>query len=397
MENLLWTDKYKPENLSEVIGQKKVLEEVLKWIDSWKKGKALLFYGHPGVGKSLVVETLSKERGYALLQLNASDERNAKNIETFRQTTKTSALFHKGKIILIDEVDGISGRDKGAVGSIVDMIKNSDFPVFLVANDPWAAKLRPLRSYVKMIKFHKIPTPSIAKRLRDICEKEGVEAKDDVLKNLARWSQGDMRSAMNDLQMLCQGKKEISERDLEVLGYRERESSVFDIMPSIFRSGNIKVVRNLIKSADKDPDEIFLWIGTNIQYEFKDPEEIARAYEIVSKADMFRKLVLKQQKRSFKGFMIDMMSGVSLARKGGVHGWVPYQPPQRIMMLGRTKVKRALVDSVCEKIGGVTHCSKRTVKKDYLPYLRIIMKKNKCLNERLGLGPEEIEAVKINF
>lgn len=390
----LWADKYKPGNLERIVGQKKAILEATEWLRKWKPGKALFFHGPSGVGKGLVVETLAKEREFSLMQLNASDERNPEKIGNFMQTTRTRALFSKGKIILIDEVDGISGRERGGVGAVVKLIKGSMFPVFIIANDPWAAKLRPLRPYCQLVKFSRIPSPSVAKRLREILEKEGVKAEQDVLKSLARWSQGDLRSAINDLQVISYGKAELKAKDLETLGYRERKSSVFNVLPAIFYSKNMLASRNAIRGADKDPDEIFWWTETNLHHQFKNPEDLADAFETLSKADLFRSLVSKQQNWRFKGFMIDMLSGISLAGKAERHGFVPFQPPDRLIRLGRSKAKRALMNSLCRKLGREFHCSSRIVRRDYLPYLRILLKKQKGLAVQLGLEKEEVKAIK---
>ncbi len=376
----LWIEKHKPTKTQEIAGQQKAIAEALAFVDSFEPGKALMFTGPAGTGKTLLVETLARERGLLLLQLNASDSRNSEHIlGFFEDATRTKSLFHKGKIILIDEVDGISGNDKGAVSAITKIIKQSLFPVFLIANDPWAQKLRPLRPYVKMVKFSKVHSASIEKRLKEISEKEGVSVKRDVLKSLARWSQGDLRSAISDLQTVAQGKKELSEEDLEILGYRERESSIFEILPTVFKSRNINASRKAIQSVDKDPDEVFWWIENNIPMEFP-VERLAEAYDLLSKADIFRKRTAVQQNWRFKAIMTDLISGISVIKgesHAPRHGFMMYQPPQRIMMMGRTKGKRVEMASLCKKIGEKAHVSTRVVKRDYLPYMRIILKEHK--------------------
>lgn len=367
METKLWSDKHKPLKAGDIVAQHKAMDETMEWLQHWKKGKALLFAGPTGVGKSMLPEIIAGEKGFELLQLNASDKRNAEQIDSFAGSTKTISLFSKGKIILLDEVDGISGQDRGAVASIIKLIKESDFPVILAASDPYLPKLRPLRPYTEIVKFSRIPSPSIAKRLGEICRKEGINADPEALKNLARWSQGDMRSALTDLQMICRGKKEITIKDLEVLGFRERGNQIFDILPTIFSSGNITASRKAIMESDKDADEVFQWVASNIQYAYREPEEIAQAYEILSRADVFRGLVRKQQNWAFKGYMVDMLSGISLASKKEHHGWIQYQPPQKLMLLGRTKAGRALRNSACQKIGRHAHCSAKKVKEPASP------------------------------
>jgi len=374
----LWTEKHKPSRVSEIAGQQKAIAEALAFVDSFSPGKALMLTGPAGTGKTLLVETLAKERGLLLLQLNASDVRSAEAITAFFQdASRTRSLFHKGKIILLDEVDGISGNDRGAASAIIQVIKDSCYPVFLIANDPWSQKLRPLRPYVRMVKFSKVRADSIEKRLREICEAEGVRVEGTVLRDLARWSQGDLRSAISDLQTIAQGKKDLSQEDLEILGYRERESSIFEILPTLFKSRSINASRKAIQSVDKDPDEVFWWIENNITQEFP-VEKLAQAYDLLSRADIVRARVMQQQNWRLKAIMSDMLSGISVV-KGDAHapqhGFMMYQAPQRIMMMGRTKAKRADMQALCKKIGERVHVSTRAVKRDYLPYMRIMLKK----------------------
>ena len=375
----VWTEKHKPARVQEIVGQPKAVAEALAFIDSFTPGKAAMFTGPAGVGKTLLVETLARERNLLLLQLNASDGRTADEIQGFfADASRTRSLFHKGKILLLDEVDGISGTDRGAATAIIQIIKESVYPVFLIANDPWSQKLRPLRPYVKPIKFSKVHSASLEKRLREICEKEGITHQGMVLKNLARWSQGDLRSAINDLQTLGEGKKEIADSDLESLGYRERETTIFDILPTVFKSRSMSASRRAIQSTDKDADEVFWWVENNIPLEFP-TDRLADAYDLLSRADIFRARVSQQQNWRLKAIMSDMLSGISVVKgesHAPQHGFMMYQAPQKILMMGRTKSERALRESMCKKIGEVTHTSTRVVKRDYLPYMKMILRKD---------------------
>jgi len=399
----IWTEKHKPSQLDGIVGQKKAIEDVMKFMTSQPKGKAILLTGPTGCGKTLLVETLANQNDSQLAQINASDKRNAQEIDDFASTTHIHSLFGKGKIILLDEVDGISGQDRGAISSIINMIKASSFPIFLIANDPWAKKLRPLRPYVNTIKLHKVPIPSIAKRLRYISKAEGIDVEEDALKHLARWAQGDMRSAITDLQMVTVGRSELKTKDLESLGFRERESSIFEILPTIFKSRSLKASRQAIYNADKDSDEIFWWLENNMHTEFKNPVELAAASEILAKADMFRSLVMNQQNWRFKAYMVEMMAGISLAkaeRQPGHnheqvygHGFTPYQPPRRFADIARNRKRMADMAVIGRKLGKLTHSSRRAVIRDYLPYLKIINKKHKGFLESLGLEKDEVKTI----
>ena len=182
---VMWTIKYKPKNLKEFVDQKEAVEKFLKWIKNWKPGsKALLFYGMPGVGKTALVEAYASEKNLDLIQLNASDYRSATQIrEVLGRSMQQQSLFRRGKIFLIDEIDGIAGReDYGGVGEIIKIIRESRFPIVLTANDPYEQKLRSLREYCILVEFKKIPVWDVEKRLAEICRKEGIKADRKVLR-----------------------------------------------------------------------------------------------------------------------------------------------------------------------------------------------------------------------
>jgi replication factor C large subunit len=394
----LWTEKHKPKTIKEIVGQDEALKQMQDFLKSWKPGEALLISGPAGVGKTLAVEVIARETGLFLIQLNASDERSASKIEEFlKECSKSRSLFSKGKIILLDEVDGISGHERGASNAIIKIIEESKFPVIMIANDPWSPKLRSLKTHSKEVKFRKIHMYDIMKRLKSIADSEGIKLEDNSLRSLAKWSSGDMRSAVLDLQAARTDKKTLAEKDLEVLGYRERESNVFSVLPIIFHSKNIKAARKAMQESDKDTDELLYWIENNIYQEMMTPDAVSEAFDLLSKADLFRNRAGFTQNWRFKAYMADLLAGISLLRPDIKHaGFVPYRPPDRFMIIGRTKAKRALIDSGCKKIGKTLHCSARVVKKEYLPYLRIILKKGKqqTIFENLGLEDEELEAIK---
>ncbi|MCK5023808.1 MAG: replication factor C large subunit [Candidatus Aenigmarchaeota archaeon] len=385
----LWTNKYRPEKLSGILSQGIAVSESLRWVETWKPGKALLLCGPPGTGKTLIAEVLAKEKKWMLSQMNASDKRNSEAIEeSLTETSKNTTLFHSGKIILIDEIDGLSSGDRGGANAIIKIIKGSKFPIILTANDAYIPKLKALRKSSKIVKLTKVETKSIEKHLHEICKKEGIKVEESVIKNLSRWSSGDIRSAITDLQMLSEGKTKLTEKDFESLGFRERGVDLFTILPTIFRSKNINATKKVIQDCNKDPDEIFWWVENNLHYEFRNPDTLAKAYDILSKADLFRQRVRSDQNWRFKLFMIDMLSGISLAGDACSDITV-YKPPMRFMMLARMKFKNIKMKSIYEKLIPYTHSSLKTVKNGYLPYLKIIAANQKNATDGLELTAEE--------
>jgi len=394
-----WTDKYKPEKVGEVVGQKSV-DDFSKWYGNWKAGgKAALIWGKTGRGKTAVVHALAKEKNLELIEINASDTRNSQGIEeTVGHSTKQMSLFRRGKIILIDEVDGISGRsDRGGVGTLIKIIKESKFPVVLTANDAYDPKLRSLRNYCELIKFGSVHLVSMAKRLEDICEKEGVKCDPSLLKRIARETGGDLRSAIKDLESVARGKDEVLEKDLKALGYREIKQDIFEVLKVIFKTKNIRNSIGIMRNVDKDPDEIFWWLEQNIATEYEDPKEIAKAFDYLSVADTFRGRIGRRQNWRFRKYMIDIMcGGISVSKKEMYRKFSPYRPPKRLAMYGITKAQRKEVGEISRRIGKRLHVSSRAVAKDYFPLFRFIFKNKdwkESLKKELDLGKEEVKMI----
>jgi len=118
-----------------VAGNKQPIEQIVKWLASWKTGtpqkRAILLYGPPGVGKTVISEALAREHGWDLVEINASDKRSGDILSKVAGLASTQgSLFAKGRLILLDEVDGINLReDHGAVEALNRMIKETHYPV----------------------------------------------------------------------------------------------------------------------------------------------------------------------------------------------------------------------------------------------------------------------------
>jgi replication factor C large subunit len=371
-----WPQKYAPKNLKEFINQKEAVETFLKWIKTWKPGKkALMFYGPPGTGKTALIEAYAKEKNLDFVEMNASDYRSANQIrEVLGQSMQQRSLFSKGKIFLLDEIDGIAGaEDRGGIAEIIKIIQESSFPIVLTCNDPWDPKLKTLRDYCELVEFKKIHVLDIEKRLRQICEMEGIEVEKEVLRELAKRAEGDLRAAINDLETIARGRKKITLENLKVLGNREIEASIFDALKTIFKTKSALAAKLSISNVDKDPEEIFWWIEHNISQEYEKPEEIARAFEILSKADLFKQRVVKRQDWSLKKYMIDLMTaGVANAKKEMYKKFTKYQYPSKLIVLGKTKVERKEEKERLLELSKKLHCSTKKIKSEFLPYFKFL-------------------------
>src|SRR4029077_8810611 len=185
-----WTIKYKPKTSKDVAGNRPAIEKLRDWIESWNRGRpskaAVLLYGPAGVGKTSVTEALARERGWDLVEINASDKRSGEVLSKIAGLASTqSTLFSKGRLILLDEVDGINLRaDQAAVTTILQIIKETQFPMILTANDPWDPKVRPLRDSCLLIELKRLGLREGIPLMKGILAKEGLNADEEALRSI---------------------------------------------------------------------------------------------------------------------------------------------------------------------------------------------------------------------
>ncbi|MEM3377318.1 MAG: replication factor C large subunit [Candidatus Bathyarchaeia archaeon] len=379
-----WTVKHKPASIAEIVGNTEAIKTFSEWIKSWSKGvpkkRAAFLYGPPGVGKTVTVEALAKDLGMELVEKNASDYRTEEAINRFAGlASQYGSLFGARRIILLDELDGLTGNaDKGGVKAITDIIKTAQCPIVLIANNAYDPRFTNLRSYCLLIEFKKPAASEVAKHLKSISEREGIQVDESALKFIAQRSEGDVRSAVNDFQALAQGKKRLTYEDVSWLSYRDRQDSIFNVLRMIIYSRTSASAKQAVDIADVDIDMLFEWIYENAPEHLTDPYDLAQAMDALSMADVYRGRIRTTQDWSFIRYVIDYMTaGVAMARQRSKSaGWIPFKFPSRIQMLSRSKAERAMQLSIGAKIKRKCHISATRASKEFLPYLRIIFKNN---------------------
>src|SRR3989344_643021 len=102
-----------------------------------KSKKPLLIYGPSGTGKTSSIHLLAKEMDYEIIEINASDCRNKEAIESIvGNASKQASLTKKGKILLVDEIDVISGNsDRGCMNALIELAEESRFPIIATMTD----------------------------------------------------------------------------------------------------------------------------------------------------------------------------------------------------------------------------------------------------------------------
>ena len=168
---MIWTELYRPKTLKDFIGNRNVVKVSKRWLEGWWEGKAILpiliLHGRSGIGKTTLSHCLGAEYGCAISELNASDERNVKNMRKAIQTTGISGLDTKRRLTIFDEADSMS---KAAQKLLVDKVKLVKQPVILLVNDMTRInrELKNISMVLEMKKPTKMEKLDLAKEIIEI-------------------------------------------------------------------------------------------------------------------------------------------------------------------------------------------------------------------------------------
>ncbi len=392
-----WTEKHRPRSLADVIGNGPNVAKMRKWADEWMKGapkqRALVLAGPPGTGKTSAALALGYDMGWAVIELNASDARNADRIKrvatagAMHQTFNSDGSFHRTgeegegggrKLIVLDEADNLYERlsgenaagggsdlsDRGGKTQIVQTIRDTKQPIILIVNDLYALQKgsgASLRSLAETLKWGRINVRSIPNALEKICRIENKRVDRAVLEAIAAKAEGDMRAAVRDLESICAGRDEVTVAALESLGQRDRSGNMFDLVKLVLKQAPIKDLRRASMDIDATPEDYVLWIDENLPKEYVHPEDLVAGYEMLSRADVFLGRTRRKQNYRLWAYAGDLaILGVSAVRQNpGPRGFVPFGFPQYLSKMSRSKGTRAVKNKLADSLATATHQSRR--------------------------------------
>jgi replication factor C large subunit len=298
----MWSEKYRPQIISDMVGNEEARAAITEWFVKWKKGtKPLLLVGPPGIGKTTIAYLVAKQFGYDMIGLNASDVRSKSRINEILTPVLANVSVMGAPMIFVDEVDGIHGRgDYGGASALVDILKEPTVPIILAANSDDSDKMKSIKKVVKTIQFKKIPPRLLRVYLENILKKQGAKLTPGALIKVIDKSKGDIRSMINFTQSLVTGFNPQTEKTFESI-------NVEDGVNAFFKANSIEEARIVLYSMQIDPREKINAFYSSIVTSDLDNSTLAKYLETMSEADMLFGKIMKTQNWRLLRYLNDIL------------------------------------------------------------------------------------------
>ncbi|MHC1571904.1 MAG: replication factor C large subunit [Methanosarcinales archaeon] len=394
-----WTEKYRPRHLDEIVGHRQIIEELREWAASWERGvpdeRALILYGRAGVGKTTAAHALARDFGWEVIELNASDSRTADVIQRVAGSASQMGTFEgtRGRrLLILDEADNIHGNaDRGGANALIKVISETTQPIILIANEYYEISKR-LRDSCRGIRFKAIRTTTITTLLKKIAASEEIQIRHETAEMIAAHSNGDVRSAINDLQAIAEGRDEVLPEDITV-SLRDTKETVFQVISKIFKGSNLGEAHELTFQLDETPEDLIHWIDENLPLVYRDPGDLADSFNTLSHADVFLGRVRRRENyRMWKHASLLMSGGVAVSKRHHYRG-ARLRPPSTWQRLARRRSIQRIEERITLKVGRHCHTSKDVARKELLNLIKRLMQDEATAPElaaELNLTEEEI-------
>jgi len=243
----IWIEKYRPKILNDIVGQNEIVERLKAYVKT-KNVPHLMFAGPAGTGKTTSALAMSKELfGESWKQnfheLNASDERGIGivrgKIKDFARTAPIGKTAFK--IIFLDEADSLTSDAQSALRRTIE--KYSHICRFILSVNYSSKIIEPIQSRCTIFRFNPIKNDDIKKYISKISEKEKLEVTPDGLETLIFIARGDLRKAINILQVGASVGKKITAEILYETSATAKPEDVKNLINSAL-SGNFMAARN---------------------------------------------------------------------------------------------------------------------------------------------------------
>ena len=211
---LMWIEKYRPRTLDEVVNQRESVDGIRALLKNPGTMPHLMFSGPPGTGKSTMALCIARQLmgdnfRRLVLELNASDERGIgvvrERIKGFSQVIQTAPSGVQYGLVILDECDEMTRDAQTALRRIMET--SSRTSRFILICNYQSGIIEPIQSRCSIFRFRQLEKKDAIAYLKTICKAEDVSADQDALERVFDLSEGDLRRAINSLQLAATSSK----------------------------------------------------------------------------------------------------------------------------------------------------------------------------------------------
>ena len=307
----MWTEKYRPKKVSQMIGNEEARAELYRWLANWKPGmKPIFLIGPPGVGKTTAVHAAANELGYLVLELNASDFRTKEALERKLRGIGRVTLFGEKTVVFLDEVDGLfSLEDRGGAEYLLNLIDNPEIPYILAANRDDLDFVKKLERKTQVIRFKRVPLREIEVYLRHILNSEGLKVSDELIRAAINSSFGDVRAAINNLQAAISTGS-------PMYSYRDRDYMLEDVIRNLTLIRRKTELIQMLSNSLSDPDSRLKTIFHSVLASNLPINDVISSLRKISEADVLLGRIKRTQRwrllRYMDRLLADAIYGLTL-------------------------------------------------------------------------------------
>ena len=416
-----WTERHRPSSERQLEGNEVQRRKIRAWLDEWKNGnprkKALLLVGPPGVGKTSVARAIAQDMGWNVIELNASDARNAAAIRKVATHGSTHrSLFHnpddkkQRTLVLLDEVDHLSGGlmavsqnriekamqgedekgkdvslkgDSGGKAELLNLLAETRQPVILACNEimglwgrgsSWSSTRDRFTKHLLTITFDRASDEALRRIARRVLREENLEFDDAAIEALVDNNPGDLRALVRDLQVLSSTATGSITEEMVAnqahAGRRDTSEGVFPGLDKLYRATEAEEAVQIGRSIEKSPPDMVNWIHWNNAALFPKVDSIARGNQSLSMASkMYMGQFRSTAHRSW------YWSGQLASLSASVTNTVPFTSriyPSYPNFLRRQSTRTR--PSILKRMGSYSGMSSSALREEILPLLSAMLK-----------------------